>query len=195
MRRIGLTGGIATGKSYVRARLEALGMPAIDADSVVHELLGPGEAAARVVRRFGPAVLDPAGGVDRRALGRLVFADAGARSDLEGILHPLVYERIGLWMAEKQAAGARAALADIPLLFETGHERDFDVVVVAACEPDEQVRRVMARDGLSEEAARARLVAQWPIARKAARADHVIRTDGTFAETDAQVDALYRLLI
>lgn len=194
MRRIGLTGGIATGKSHVRARLEARGIPAIDADAVVHELLGPGDAAARVARRFGAAILDPSGAVDRRALGRLVFADAAARTDLEAILHPLVYERVGQWMAAQHAAGSRAALADIPLLFETGHEGDFDVVVVVACEPDEQVRRVMARDGLSEADARARLEAQWPIAEKIARADHVIRTDGSFEDTDDQVDALHRLL-
>jgi len=194
MRRIALTGGIATGKSYVRRRLEALGLPAIDADAVVHGLLGPGPAASRVAGRFGNAFLDAAGGIDRRALGRLVFSDQSARADLEAILHPLVYERIAAWMAERQAAGAAAALADIPLLFETGHEGDFDVVVVAACDPEEQVRRVMARDKLDEAAARARLAAQWPITRKAAAADHVIQTGGTFEETDRQVDALYRLL-
>jgi dephospho-CoA kinase len=194
MRRIALTGGIATGKSYVRVRLEALGLPAIEADAVVHELLGPGDAAVRVARRFGAEILDAAGAVDRRALGRLVFADAAARADLEAILHPLVYERVAQWMRARREAGSPAALADIPLLFETGHERDFDLVVVVACDAAEQVRRVMARDGLGEEAARARLAAQWPIAEKAARADHVIRTDGSFAETDRQVTALYRLL-
>lgn len=193
MRRVGLTGGIATGKSYVRARLEALGIPAIDADAIVHELLGRGEAAARVADRFGASVRDPSGGIDRRALGRLVFADAAARADLEAILHPLVYDRVEQWMDAQRAAGKRSALADIPLLFETAHETDFDVVVVVACRPDEQVRRMMTRDGLEEEAARARLAAQWPIARKVARADHVIWTDGSFAETDARVDALARL--
>jgi dephospho-CoA kinase len=195
MRRIALTGGIATGKSYVRRRLEALGLPAIDADAVVHELLGPGPAALRIAGRFGKAFLDAAGGIDRRALGRLVFSDPSARADLEAILHPLVYERIAQWMAGLEVAGVGAALADIPLLFETGHEGDFDVVVVAACDPEAQVRRVMARDRLDERAARARLAAQWPIARKAAAADHVIQTDGTFEETDRQVDALYRLLV
>lgn len=194
MRRIALTGGIATGKSYVRARLEARGLPAIDADAVVHELLGPGEVAARVARRFGTALLGPDGAVDRRGLGRLVFADAAARADLEGILHPLVYQRVARWMAGQRRAGARAALADIPLLFETGHEHDFDVVVVAACAPAEQVRRAMARDGSCEEAVRARLAAQWPIEQKVARADHVVRTDGSFEDTDRQVEALYRAL-
>jgi dephospho-CoA kinase len=196
MRRIALTGGIATGKSYVRARFDALGLPAIDADGLVHALLRPGTAAtSAIARRFGTNVLDPQGGVDRRALGQVVFADASARADLEGILHPLVYRQVGEWMAERRAAGDRAALADIPLLFETGRERDFDVVVVVACDPAEQVRRIMSRDGLSEADARARLAAQWPIGDKVARADHVIRTDGTFEETDRQVDALHRLLL
>lgn len=194
MRRIALTGGIATGKSRVRARLEALGLPAVDADAIVHELLGPGEVAARVAARFGPGILDGAGGVERRALGRIVFGDAASRAELEAILHPLVYQRVAQWMAAQRRRGAAAALADIPLLFETGHEDDFDVVVVAACEPDEQVRRVMARDRLDAAAARARLAAQWPIAQKIARADHVIHTDGSFEETDRQVDALYPLL-
>lgn len=179
----------------MRARLEALGIPAIDADAVVHELLGPGEAAARIARRFGEGILDPAGAINRRALGRVVFADAAARADLEAILHPLVYERVGRWMGAQRAAGARAALADIPLLFETGHERDFDLVVVVACDPAEQVRRVMARDGLNEAAARTRLAAQWPIAEKVARADHVIRTDLSYEDTDRQVEALSRLLV
>ncbi len=195
MRRIALTGGIATGKSYVRARFEALGLPAADADAIVHELLREADVVARVSARFGPAVLDPAGVVDRRALGRLVFGDAAARAGLEGILHPLVYQRVARWMASQRRAGTRAALADIPLLFETGHEHDFDVVVVAACDPAEQVRRAVARDGSSEEAVRARLAAQWPIGEKVARADHVIRTDGPFEETDRQVEALYRVLV
>ncbi|MBP1635769.1 MAG: coaE [Acidobacteria bacterium] len=195
MRRIALTGGIATGKSYVRRRLQALGLPALDADALVHAMLGPGTAAtSAVARRFGPAVLDAAGGVDRRALGRLVFGDPAARAGLEAILHPLVYEQVGQWLADREAAGAAAALADIPLLFETGREGDFDVVVVVACDPAEQVRRVMVRDGLGEADARARLGAQWPIADKVVRADHVIHTDGSFEDTDRQVDALYRRL-
>ncbi|RPJ78005.1 MAG: dephospho-CoA kinase [Acidobacteria bacterium] len=190
IKRIGLTGGIATGKSYVRSSLERLGIPGVDADAVVHSLLGPRTpASVEVARRFGPGFILHDGGVNRRALGRLVFSDKSARADLEGIVHPLVFEQIGRWMAERQSSGLRAAVADIPLLFETGHEGDFDLVLVAACRPSEQLRRLMARDRLTEDEARARLAAQWPIERKAALADHVIRTDGTFEETNRQVEA------
>jgi dephospho-CoA kinase len=187
--RVALTGGIATGKTHVRARLAARGVPTIDADAIVHELLGGGTAvAAAVLERFGAAVIRPDGSVDRPALGRLVFADARARAALEAIVHPAVYARIGEWIGRLSDSGAAMAVADIPLLFETGHERDFDAVVVAACDPARQVARVMARDGLSEAAARARLDAQWPIGLKADRADYVITTDGSFEDTDRQVD-------
>lgn len=191
MLRIALTGGIATGKSYVRARVASRGVPTLDADAVVHALLSAGtDVTDQVVRRFGAAMLAGDGGVNRQALGALIFEDASARRDLEAILHPRVYGRLQDWMSSQARAGARWILADIPLLFETGHERDFDRVVVAACAPDEQVRRAIERDGSSESAARARLAAQWPIARKIERATEVVDTGGTFDETDRQVDAL-----
>jgi dephospho-CoA kinase len=173
----------------VRRKLEELGLPGADADSVVHSMLESGtDASSRVARRFGPSFLLPDGSVDRRKLGRLVFADPSARSDLEAILHPLVFEWIETWMSERRSSGARAAVADIPLLFETGHENDFDIVLVVACDPGEQLRRLMKRDDLAEGEARARLAAQWPIERKVERADHVIWTDGPFEATDRQVE-------
>lgn len=194
--RVALTGGIATGKTYVRRRLHALGVPTIDADAIVHELLSPGSrTAARVVERFGAAAVGPDGAIDRRALGALVFSDAAARRDLEALVHPEVLAVIDAWFATAAPRGSCGwAAADIPLLFETGHEESFDKVVVAACEPAEQLKRVMARDSLGEADARARLAAQWPIALKAARADFVVWTDGTCAATDRQVDELYRAL-
>lgn len=195
MRRVALTGGIATGKSYVRGAVERRGVPAIDSDRIVHELLrGDGAVVAEVTARFGRGVLAPDGGIERRALGRLVFSDGRARAALEAIIHPRVYERIAGWTAKQEAAGAAWVLADIPLLFETGRQGAFDMVVVAACEPDEQLRRLVAREGMDGAAARARLAAQWPLAEKVRLADFVIRTDGSFAETDRQVDALVRAL-
>jgi len=192
---VALTGGIATGKSHVRAKLARSGVPTLDADAIVHELLGPGTAVtSAVVERFGQSVARPDGGVDRRALGRIVFADDRARAALEAIVHPAVYERIAAWLASQAESGASLAVADIPLLYETGREGEFDAVVAVACDPGRQVERLMARDGLPEAAARARLDAQWPIERKVARADFVIRTDGTFEDTDRQVeDVLARL--
>jgi dephospho-CoA kinase len=189
MRRVALTGGIATGKSSVRRRFAHHGVPTIDADGLAHAVIAPGTSgAARVVERFGPEVRAPDGSIDRRMLGAIVFADPAARRDLEDIVHPAVYEAINAWYAALPPS--RFAVADIPLLYETGREREFDVVVVAACEPDEQLRRVIARDGLTPDAARQRVAAQLPLTEKVRRAHHVVRTDGSHDATDAQVDAL-----
>jgi dephospho-CoA kinase len=182
-----LTGGIATGKSYCLAQFAARGVPVIDADKLARLALAPGSAGlAAVIQRFGPSLLREDGSLDRKALAGIVFADRSARAELEAIVHPEVYRRIREWFGKLPPATA-VAIADIPLLFETGHEHDFDAVIVAACSPAEQLRRLAARDGLREEEARARLAAQWPISEKVKRADYVIPTGGTFAETDAAV--------
>jgi len=194
MLRAALSGGIATGKSFCLARFAALGAATIDADILARDAVTPGSVGLeQVVRRFGAGVLLDDGRLDRPALGRLVFADRAARADLEAIIHPLVYRRIDDWFADL-ASGTRVALADIPLLFETGHQHDFERVVVCACDAAEQLRRLVTRDRLTAAEARARLAAQWPIAEKVRRADYVIRTDGTFAETEAQVRQVYEVL-
>jgi dephospho-CoA kinase len=194
MVRAALTGGIATGKSFCLAQFAQCGAAVIDADLLAHDAVAPGTPGlARVVERFGADVLLPDGSLNRRALGQIVFSDRAARANLEAIIHPEVYQHISEWFANLPS-GTRLAIADIPLLFETGHQHDFDCVIVCACDPAEQLRRIMARDGLSEEAARARLDAQWPIADKVARADYVIPTDGSFAETARVVRELYRAL-
>jgi dephospho-CoA kinase len=191
MLRVALTGGVATGKSHVRARIASRGVPTIDADAIVHELFAAGSEVSReIARTFGPAMTGSDGAVDRRALGARVFEDAEARRTLEAIVHPLVYDRIARWTAAQAASGAAWVLADIPLLFETGREGDFDRVIVAACSPEEQLRRVAERDGLPEAAARARLAAQWPIAEKVRRATDLVDTSGSFEDTDRQVDAI-----
>jgi dephospho-CoA kinase len=194
MLRVALTGGIATGKSFCLGLFGSLGVPVIDADLLARAAVAPGSAAlSAVASRFGPSVLAPDGTLDRTALGRIVFGDRAARADLEAIVHPEVYRRISGWFVTLPA-GTRLAIADIPLLFETGHEHDFDRVIVCACDPAEQLRRVMARDRLSEREARARLDAQWPIAAKIRQADHVIVTDRTIAETESQVRTLHERL-
>lgn len=196
MLRVALTGGIGTGKTHVRARFQLQGVPAIDADAIVHEALGAGSpVTARIVERFGPGVLAPHGAVDRRALGAIVFADDEARRSLERLVHPFVFETIAAWFAGLPAGtGPGWALADVPLLFETGRDAWFDKVIVAACSPEEQIRRITARDALSERDARARLAAQQPIDDKVLRADYVVWTDRGFEQTDRQVDEVYRLL-
>lgn len=194
MLRVGLTGGIATGKSFCLGRFAQLGVPVIDADVISRDVVAPGSPAlATIATRFGSSVIARDGTLDRPALAAIVFSDRTARADLESIIHPEVYRRINDWFAN-QPAGTAFAIADIPLLFETGHEHDFDCVVVCACEPFEQLRRLIERDGLPEEAARARLEAQWPIGEKVARADYVIRTDGTFDSTGAQVREVFDAL-
>jgi len=195
MLRTALTGGIATGKSFCLSRFAALGVPVIDADVLAREAVAPGSPAlAEVAERFGAAVLYPDGSLDRAALGRIIFSDRAARAELEAIVHPRVYHRIDGWFANLPA-GVRVAIADIPLLFETGHEHDFERIIVCACEPEEQFRRLVSRDRLSAEEARARLAAQWPIDEKIRRADYVVETDGPFAETDGQVRGVFEALL
>ena len=189
VRRVALTGGIATGKSHVRARFDALGVPTIDADVLAREAVSPASPRLeQVFRRFGDGVRDAAGGLDRKKLGAIVFADPQARRDLEKIIHPYVREATERWFAALDPRQHAFAIADIPLLFEAGRERDFDTIVVAACEPDTQRRRLMHRDGLSEQDAQRRIDAQWPLARKIEQADFVVRTDGTFEDTNRRVD-------
>jgi dephospho-CoA kinase len=189
--RVALTGGIATGKSYARARFETRGIPTVDADVLAREVVAPGTPGLEaVVRQFGRDVLDMEGGLDRARLAGLVFADTTARRALEAIVHPRVQAAIEAFFEARSHGGATLAIADIPLLFETGRAGAFDVVLVAACSPEQQLTRLRARDHLTEEAARQRLAAQWPIAEKVLLADFVFDTGGTFAETDRQVDEL-----
>ena len=193
MLTIALTGGIATGKSHVLARCATLGMPTIDADRLAHEVVRRHTPAWTDLRtRFGDGVFAPDGELDRPRLAAQVFADPAARRDLEAIIHPRVYQAIREWLDALAASDTHAAaMADIPLLCETGHHRDFDWVVVVACSPEQQVRRIVARDGLTEADARQRLAAQWPIADKVALADAVIWTEGSLADTDEQTDRLF----
>jgi dephospho-CoA kinase len=189
MLKIGLTGGIATGKSYVAKQLRAAGVPVIDADVLAREAVAPGTPGlAAVVRRFGPDVLTADGQLDRARLGDVVFRDEAARRDLEGIIHPVVREGIANFFAHLPPE-TPFAVADVPLLYETRREDSFDKVVVVASVPMTQIERMLAR-GLSRTAAEQRLAAQLPIDDKVRRADYVIRTDGTHQETDAQVNRL-----
>jgi len=196
MLRVAVTGGIGTGKSVVLAQLAACGAAVVDADALVHDALRAGApAVAEIRKRFGEEIITPSGDVDRARLGTIVFGDGQARRDLEAILHPAVYHAIESWMRGREVEGARVAVAEIPLLYETGHEADFDCVVVTACDGEEQVRRAMGRSGMSDADARRRIAAQWPLAEKARRADFVIRTDGTVEETRRQARSVWDALL
>jgi dephospho-CoA kinase len=195
VRRVALTGGIATGKTHVRAQFEALGVPTIDADLLSRKAVEPGTSGfAAVVERFGRDILDAAGGIDRRRLGAIVFADPSVRRDLEAIVHPAVQQATDDWFGALDPAAHPFAIADIPLLFEVGRERAFDTSIVVACDPETQVMRVIARDGLTETEARQRLAAQMPIDEKVRRADFVIWSNGTPEETGRQVREAYERL-
>ena len=196
MLKVAVTGGIGTGKSVVLAQLAACGAPVVDADALVHACLRAGTPVASAIRaRFGEAVMAESGDVDRARLGAIVFQDAQARRDLEVILHPAVYRAIDAWMRAQEAGGAIAAVAEIPLLYETGHDGDFDCVVVTACDGEEQVRRVVVRSGLNETDARWRIAAQWPLAEKVRRADFFIRTDGAIEDTRSEARSLWEALM
>ena len=196
MQRVALTGGIATGKSHVLGRFAALHVPTVDADRIARDVVRSGEPACEAIRsRFGPDVFTSDGQLDRPRLASRVFADPAARTDLEAIVHPYVRRAIDLWFQEvARAGGARFAVADIPLLFETKRAVDFDRVIVTTCDQDTQLRRLMERDELSEKDARRRVAAQLPTAHKVARADFVVRTGGRVEETDRQVDTICRAL-
>ena len=191
-RRVALTGGIATGKSSCLAVFKGLGAAVIDADQVARDVVSPGsDGLAAVVKQFGRSVLLRGGQLNRAALGMLIFANPSARQDLENIIHPRVYEAIERWFAELTAP---LGIADIPLLFETAREGDFDAVVVASCRPDQQLARLMARTNLSEIEAKTRIAAQLPLADKVARADYVIDTGGTLEQTATRTAAVWKKL-
>lgn len=191
MLKVALTGGIATGKSYVVASLRRHGVPCLDADELAHGVMAAQtEATTAIAERFGRGALDSSGAVDRRALGALVFPDREARRDLEAIVHPAVYRAIAAGLRGFERLGdSPMVVVDIPLLYETGRARDFDCVIATVCAADTQRSRLAAR-GLAGEAIDQRLYAQIPAAEKAARADYVIDTSGSFESTNAQLDQI-----
>lgn len=193
---VGMTGGIACGRSTIGRIFSDLGAFVVDMDEVAHGLLAPGGAAAGAVGgAFGPAYLDASGGVLRRELGRLVFADAAARRRLEEILHPLIQReserRIADWSARQ---GGGIAISDAALLVETGGWRRYQRLIVVHCRPEVQLARLMRRDGLSEADARARIAAQAPLPEKTRVADYLIETSGTLAGTEAKAREVFGLL-
>ncbi|MBM5807551.1 MAG: dephospho-CoA kinase [Cyanobacteria bacterium M_surface_10_m2_179] len=190
-RRIGLTGGIASGKSTVAGWLAEQGLPVLDADVVAREALAPGTpGAAAVLARYGEKVraagsAPEAGVIDRSALGQIVFQAPQERHWLEQLVHPLVRARFDAELA--QLAGAPTVVLVIPLLFEAGLEGLCSEVWLVDCEPAQQLQRLMQRDGLSEAAAQARIQAQWPLERKRALADRVIDNHQGVADLRARL--------
>jgi dephospho-CoA kinase len=193
MLRIGLTGGIGSGKSTAAARFAELGAVVIDADVLAREVVAVGTPGlARVVSRFGPEILRPDGSLDRPALGKLVFGDAAALADLNAIVHPLVAERRAELMA---AAGPDAVVvSDVPLLVETGMAGDFDAVVVVEAPLAARLARLASR-GLAAEEARSRIARQASDEQRRAVATVVLDNSGDRAELERAVDAAWRQLV
>lgn len=191
MKRIGLTGGIAAGKSTVSERLAELGAVVIDADLLAREVVQPGTPGlAAVVREFGNDVLKGDGSLDRQVLARKVFGDDDARRRLEGVIHPLVRQRA----AEIEAAASPDAVVvhDIPLLIESGQAATFDTVVVVDVDPDVQRRRLRQLREMTDDEAVDRIAAQTSRERRLAAADAVIVNNGTRADLLASVDRLWQ---
>jgi dephospho-CoA kinase len=196
MLKIGLTGGIASGKSTVASMLRDLDCPVLAADALGHELLEPGQTAyAEVVREFGIDILDSYGNVDRTALGEIVFADAEKRGRLNQILHPRIQEIIQKWFAAlDQPGGPDLAIVEAALILEAGYQRDLDKLIVCWCRPEQQSERLVER-GLTEEQARLRIAAQMPMEQKRTLADETIDCSGAIDQTEREVGyAVKRLL-
>lgn len=193
MLKVGLTGGIGSGKSEVTRRLAALGAYVVDADVLAREVVEPGTPGlAAVAAEFGAEVLRPDGSLDRDRLGAIVFADPAARARLNAIVHPLV----GAATAERFAAAPADAIVvhDVPLLVEVGLAAAYDVVLVVAATPETQRSRLVRARGMSADEARSRIAAQAPLADKLAVADFVITNDGSLDDLDRQVQAVWLAL-
>lgn len=190
--KVGLTGGIGTGKSTVAQHWQRQGVAVIDADELAHGTLAPDTPTWRaIVTRFGEGILNADRTVNRPRLADIVFGDETQRAALNAIVHPVVRQRWTEWLAKAAAAGnARAGVVAIPLLYEVGVESEFDVVVCVGCSEATQRARLKAK-GLSEAQMQARITSQWPVTRKMERADFVIWNDGTLETLQRQADLIW----
>lgn len=189
---IGLTGGIAAGKSAVAARLKEHGAVVIDSDAIVRQLQAPAQPGlVAIAREFGPNMIAPSGELDRQALGTLIFDDDDARARLNAIIHPLVRQRSSeLVQAAVAEKGQDVVIVhDIPLLVETGQADDFDPVLVVEAPREDRIHRMIDRRGMSQAEAVARIDAQATDEQRRAVADHVLVNDGSLADLEAAVDA------
>ena len=188
---IGLTGGIASGKSLVSHTLKGLGMTVIDADDVSHEIMAKDEAVKqKLVETFGTEVLTAGGTIDRVKIGAIIFQDGERRQALEGIMHPGILAE----MRRRAQGSTEDVVLDIPLLIEQGGHERVDLVVVVYTTPELQIQRLMARDRVSREEAVSRIDAQLPLEEKIFYADYVINNSGTVEETVDQTARFYKLI-
>ncbi len=187
MRTVGLTGGIACGKSTVAALLRARGVPVLDLDQVARDVVAPGEPAlAEIAERWPSVVRD--GALDRKALGAIVVADPDAKRALEAMTHPRIWERMERWLAARAAEGTPIAAVEAALMVETGSWRRYDAVLVVSCSPEVQRARLAAREGYDAATVERWLAAQMPLAEKEQVATVVVRNDSSPDVLAAELD-------
>jgi len=196
MLKVGLTGSIAVGKSYVLGVLAELGCRVLDADRTAREVVEPGTPGlARIAEEFGEEVLAPDGSLDRKHLGAIVFADVEKRELLNSIVHPLVFAEQDRWLSEQERTAPEGiAVIDAALMIESGGYKRFDQLIVVWCDADVQLRRLMDRDHISESEAEKRISAQMPQSEKKKFADHLINTTYGFEDTRRQTEEVFREL-
>ncbi|HYR91568.1 MAG TPA: dephospho-CoA kinase [Terriglobia bacterium] len=189
MLRVGLTGGIATGKSTVGQMFVDLGCHLIDSDTIAHQLYEPGQPIYdAVVQAFGPRIVAPNGTIDRKILGEIVFNDPQSRAKLNSLLHPAIIQRQQEWLREIEGKIPDGiGIVGATLMIEAGNYRNFDKLIVVSCSTEEQKRRLRQRSHLSEEQIEARLRSQMPTDEKVKYADYVIDSSGDLARTSNQV--------
>jgi dephospho-CoA kinase len=188
---LGVTGGIATGKSSVTRLFRAMGFPVVNADELAREVVAPGTGTLNeIVAQFGSAVLLDDGSLDRERLSQLIFSDDAARSRLNKITHPAIAKLAETRLAELVANGAKFVVYEAPLLYEAGAENRVDKVLVVTADADVQKKRLMKRDGIDAQTAELRINAQMPLADKVSRADFVVDNSESLSETSRQVKAL-----
>jgi len=193
---LGVTGGIATGKTIVSEGFRALGAVVVSADQLAREVVRPGsEVLDRLTVRFGGGIITATGALDREALAKVVFADQNARKDLNRITHPAIAERAEKRLGELKEKGVPLVIYEAPLLFEAGAEGRVDRVLVVTADPNRQLQRLMDRDALTRDEALNRIRSQLPLAEKAERADFVIDNSGSREATLLQVKKLFNRLV
>ena len=196
MKKIGLTGSIAVGKSFICECFRELGCHVLDADRTSREVVAKGtDGLAEIVKHFGSEILLESGELDRKKMGSIVFADAEKRELLNSIIHPRVIESQNLWIEKQEVADPDGiAIIDAALMIESGGYWRFDKLIVVWCRPDIQLKRLMLRDSMSESDARARIAAQMSQDEKKKFADHLIDTSDGFDSTKRFVEELFKTL-
>ena len=197
MLKVGLTGGIACGKSVVGAMFVELGCHLVDSDSITHELLEPGQKVHQdVAQTFGAEILDSQGRIDRSMLGAIVFSDSRRREELNALVHPAVAERRNLFLSRVEREDPKGiAIVDAALMIEVGTYHLYDRVIVVTCRPEQQRRRLKEKLGLGDEAIDARIRSQMPLEEKVQFADFVVDNSGSLNQTRHQVESIHRELL